>query len=154
MSDLNHLDDDSLTIRLECKKLHPDAVIPTKKRSTDVGYDLSAISDYTLDPISVISIDTGLALSAPPGYYYTIEGRSSLWSKGIVPFRGIIDATYTGPLIVGLFNMSQVPHHFKKGDRIAQLILAPIIHAQIDVVSEFSPRYNHRGALGFGSSGR
>lgn len=141
-------------VRLECVKLHPDAIIPSKKRFTDVGYDVSSIKDYVLEPLSTISIDTGISLSAPPGYFYTVDGRSSLWSKGILPFRGIIDATYTGPLIVGLFNMSRNLYEIKKGDRIAQLILAPIIHADIEVVDQFSPRYNQRGSLGFGSSGR
>jgi dUTP pyrophosphatase len=146
--------DPSPTIRLECRLLHPDAVIPTKKRFTDVGYDVSSIADYTLESYSTLSVDTGIALSAPPGFYYTVDGRSSLWSKGILPFRGIIDATYTGPLIVGLFNMTPKPYHIKKGDRIAQLILSPIIHLDIATVEEFSNRYNQRGAAGFGSSGR
>ncbi len=146
--------DPAPTILLECKILHPDAVIPNKKRFTDAGYDVSSVADYVLQGYGTISVDTGIALSAPPGYYYTVDGRSSLWSKGILPFRGIIDATYTGPLIVGLFNMTPNPYHIKKGDRIAQLILAPIIHADIRTVDEFSPRYNQRGNNGFGSSGR
>ena len=146
--------DPSPTIRLECKLLREGAVVPNKKRFTDVGYDVSSIDDYTLPGYGTISVDTGIALSAPPGYYYTVDGRSSLWSKGILPFRGIIDATYTGPLIVGLFNMTPNPYIIKKGDRIAQLILAPIILADINIVSEFSPRYNQRGEKGFGSSGR
>jgi len=146
--------DPAPTIRLECKLLHPDAVVPNKKRNTDAGYDVSAIADYTLPGYGTISVDTGIALSAPPGYYYTVDGRSSLWSKGILPFRGIIDATYTGPLIVGLFNMTSQPYQIHKGDRIAQLILSPIIHADIQTVEDFSPRYNQRGNNGFGSSGR
>ena len=146
--------DPSITVRLECKKLRDDAVIPTKKRFTDVGYDVSSVDAYVVPAYGTVSVDTGIALSAPPGFYYTVDGRSSLWSKGILPFRGIIDATYTGPLIVGLFNMTPQPYHINKGDRIAQLILSPIIHADIETVTEFSPRYNQRGNNGFGSSGR
>ncbi len=141
-------------VRLECKLLDSDAQLPIRSRTTDAGYDVSAIQNAVIPAGGVVRVNTGIALAAPAGYYYSIDGRSSLWMKGIIPFRGIVDATYTGPLIVVLMNTSSEPYQINKGDRIAQLILHRILHCDIAVVTEFSPYYNQRGTNGFGSTGR
>lgn len=145
---------ESFAIRVEMKRLHPDAIVPIRKRSTDAGYDVAAIHDATIKPHGVVNVDTGLAVSPPIGTYCTVEGRSSLWSRGIVPCRGIIDGTYEGPLMVALLNGSDSTYQVKKGDRIAQLVFHRIIHADFTAIEEFSPTYDGRGAAGFGSTGR
>ena len=141
-------------VRLECKLDDPDAILPTRSRTTDAGYDLYTITEHILAPQETHRFETGLRIAAPNGWYYTIEGRSSLWTQGIVPFRGIIDGGYTGLVGVRLMNLSIVPYVIKKHDRIAQLVLHRVRHADIIVVEEFSPEYNCRGTAGFGSSGR
>jgi len=141
-------------VRLECKLLNNDAVVPTRSRSTDAGYDLSSVINVVIPPGEIKTIDTGIAVSTPPGFYYTIDGRSSLWMKGILPFRGIIDATYTGPLVVVLMNTSDKEYKIDVGDRIAQMIVNKITHCDISVIDEFSPGYDQRGLAGFGSSGK
>lgn len=140
-------------VRIECKLLHPDAIVPFRKRTTDAGYDISSIEDVVVAPSQIISVETGLAFTAPPGWYMTIEGRSSLGLKGIVPFRGIVDATYNGHLKVVLTNYSTTPYTIKKGDRIAQLILHKQNHMDVSMVEVFSPEYSDRKDAGFGSSG-
>lgn len=141
-------------IRIECKLLVDGAKTPTRDRSTDAGYDLYSVDETWLPPNSIVELNTGIAVSVPPGYYYSIDGRSKLWKIGILPFRGIIDATYTGPLVVVLQNNSATPHFVEKGDRIAQLIVNKITHCDISIVNEFSPMYSQRGNAGFGSSGK
>lgn len=141
-------------VTVEFMKLHDDAKIPYRKRSTDAGYDLYAYGDFELLPNSTISVNTGICISCPPGYYYTIEGRSSLWSKGIFPNRGIIDATYTGEIFISMVNITASSYFVKSGDRIAQIILARQYHFDFKEVDNFSPEYSLRGQLGFGSSGR
>lgn len=74
--------------------------------------------------------------------------------KGVVPFTGTIDATYTGELIIAMMNISDHPYKINKGDRIAQIIPKPIQILDITVVDEISKGYSSRGTLGFGSSGR
>ncbi len=141
-------------VRLESKIIHEDGRLPFRKRTTDAGYDVYSAVDVTIPPRSNMSIDTGIIVSPPDGTYYSIEGRSSLWSKGIVPCTGIIDGTYQGPLKVVLINYTDEPYNVMKGDRIAQLILHQILHGDFAIVDEFSPIDNARGDQGFGSSGR
>lgn len=142
------------TTRLEVKLVHSLARVPSRSRITDAGYDLSSVERKVLKPHSSTMIATGIRLACQPGWYYTIEGRSSLWSKGIVPNRGIIDSTYCGDLVVSLTNWNDTEYVVEPGDRIAQIILHRQYDAVFDVIEEFSPLYNQRGHAGFGSSGK
>lgn len=99
-------------------------------------------------------VRTGLIIAAPPGFYYTIEGRSSLWMQGIFPNRGIIDATYTGQVVVSLVNVTGDPYKIGLHDRIAQIILHRQYDANFVLVDNFSAVYDQRGEDGFGSSGQ
>lgn len=145
---------DKPAIRLEAKILDPLGKLPTRSRTTDAGYDLHSIMDISVPPHGAANVSTGIAVSAPEGYYYTIDGRSGLAMRGIIPFRGIIDSTYCGPLMVALLNFSDVEYKVCVGDRIAQIILHEMVHHDIIEVAEFSEEYNIRGTKGFGSSGR
>lgn len=163
-------------ILLESKLLHKDAKLPTRNRLTDAGYDLYSIEDavvpaahpptlwesfkawLTGEPLelanTMVTVHTGIAISCPAGHYYTIDGRSGLAIRGIMPFRGIIDSGYTGEILVILLNHSNKPYVIKKGDRVAQLITHNMIDVLFEQVDEFSPEYNTRGTKGFASSGR
>ena len=140
--------------RVEIKIVHRDGQFPFRKRATDAGYDVAAISRTTIEPHSVVNVDTGIIVSPPEGVYFSVEGRSSLWRIGIVPFRGIIDATYQGPLMVAIVNNSPNQYTIEAGDRIAQLILHETINADFMAVAEFSQYDGGRTTEGFGSSGR
>jgi len=140
-------------VKLEVKILDPRGQIPTRNRKTDVGYDLYAIEDTRINYHNVVSIRTGIAIAAPPGYYYTLEGRSGLNKQGLMVFHGIIDSTYTGEIIVMIFG-ALFNAQVQSGDRIAQLILHRQIDIEFALVDEFSPIYNQRGAAGWSSSGR
>ena len=140
--------------RLEVKLIHPDARLPFRKRTSDAGYDLYSVENVIVASHSVASVDTGLIVSPPDGAYYTIEGRSSMFRSGIMPYRGIIDGTYQGPLVVMLSNNTDKEYKVSKGDRIAQIIIHKVNHADFIVVDEFSPVYDGRTDNGWGSSGR
>jgi dUTP pyrophosphatase len=142
------------SIKLETKLIHPDAKLPFRKRTTDAGWDLYSVEDVIIGPQITKNIHTGICISAPEGYYYTIEGRSSMFMRGITPNRGIIDATYCGEVIVSLVNKSNEEYKITVGDRIAQIILHRCYDANFFVVDEFSSDYNKRGTAGFGSSGK
>ena len=141
-------------VRMECKVVHEDAILPSRRRNTDAAYDVYSIEDATVPPHGMKNINTGVIVTAPPGYYITVEARSSLGKIGIIPMRGIIDATYTGELMVILTNQTNDEYHVHKGDRIAQIILNEQLHMDFVEVDEFSAEYNKRGTQGWGSSGR
>ena len=140
--------------RMEVVVNHPDATLPHRSRASDAGYDVTSLINVTIKPGDIVNIDIGLSIVAPFGYYITVEGRSSMYKSGVVPFRGIIDGGYCGPLTVSLMNVGTEPYHINKGDRIAQICTHKLIHTDFTVVSKVSDDYNFRGNLGFGSSGK
>lgn len=149
-------------VRLEVQLLHNDPEtglplspkMPYRGRATDAGYDLYAAEAACIPPGRAKMVRTGIIIAAPPGYYYTIEGRSSLWMKGIFPNRGIIDATYCGQVVVSLVNVTDSEFKIQCHDRIAQIILQRQYDAKFVPVEQFSAEYNQRGLNGFGSTGR
>lgn len=139
--------------RVECQIIKDGAKLPERKRSTDAAYDIYACEDIEIAPGRYEKVSTGIIVCAPPNTYFTIENRSSLSAKGIVPFRGIVDATYSDELIVILQNNSTVPYYVKAGDRIAQLILHKQHNIDFVLVADFAPMKDGRAKNGFGSSG-
>jgi len=140
--------------KFQFKLLRPDARLPTRNRETDACYDLYSPDSIWIAPGKVKLIHTGLALAAPPGWYYTLEGRSSLFLRGIFPMRGIIDSCYTGEVVVGLFNSSDEWFRIEPGDRIAHLAIHQAHFMETEEVEEFAPEYSVRGTAGWGSSGK
>ena len=141
-------------IRIEVQLRHPEAQPPHRSRASDAGWDLHSLIDADISPGDVVDIDTGMAVVAPEGYYFTVEGRSSLYKAGVVPFRGIIDGGYTGNMIISLMNVGKDKYCILKGDRIAQIIPHRIVPVKLEIVDTISPHYDIRGKKGFGSSGR
>lgn len=141
----------------EFAKVHPDAKLPARGKPMDACQDVYAVEDVLLQARSVTDVKTGIHISPPVGFYMTIEGRSSLFKYGIEPLRGIIDATYTGELVVTLSNTSDKAYAIRKGDRVAQIAIHRVIHAQfvlVENIGSFSLPHRTRGIAGFGSSGR
>ena len=98
-------------------------------------------------------VPTGLAAEIPPGFYGRVAPRSGLAVKhGIDVLAGVIDADYRGELKVPLINLGQQTVSFDAGERIAQLIIVPVVQAQFEIVDEFVA--SDRGEGGFGSTGK
>lgn len=154
-------------MQIKIKKLSPDAVIPEYKHSTDAGFDLAASEDVEIWPGQTVKVPTGLALDIPEGYEMQIRPRSGLSAK--TPLRviiGTIDSGYHGEVSVitelvpfrysksGDTSILQYPNRsllIQKGCRIAQAVIAPVIHAEFEEVDELDN--SERGADGFGSTG-
>jgi deoxyuridine 5'-triphosphate nucleotidohydrolase len=140
-------------------KTHPDAQLPVRKHDNlaygDTGYDVTAVESVTIPARSAAIVPTGLTLAnLPAGIWIRIESRSGLAFKhNIQAFNGIIDNNYRGDLGVKLINHSDTDYTVNKGDRIAQLVLYPLVAV---VRSEFTDTVTEtdRGASGFGSTGR
>ena len=138
---------------LYVKKLHEDAIVPTKGTPVAAGYDLYCITDFEIEARERALIPTGIAVQIPHGCYGRVAPRSSLALKfGIDVGAGVIDEDYRGELKVILFNHSNQKFSAKKGERIAQLIIEQICHCPIQLVEELDE--SGRGIAGFGSTGK
>jgi dUTP pyrophosphatase len=121
------------------------------------GADLRAAidQDMTIEPGEKALIPTGFAMALPDNFEAQVRPRSGLALKHAITVLntpGTIDADYRGEVGVILINHSDVPFHIQRGDRIAQMIIAPFVQADFQAVSELSE--TGRGAGGFGSSGK
>jgi dUTP pyrophosphatase len=137
---------------LRVKLLNDSATLPTRGTAGAVGYDLACIEDFRLDTQSRALVPTGLGFQLPDGVYGRIAPRSGLTVKhGIHIGAGVIDPDYMGEVKVAMFNLGLEPVHFKKGDRIAQLILERCEVPDVQEVDTLAS--TQRGGGGFGSTG-
>lgn len=136
-------------------KVLDGGTLPTRAHREDAGFDLYATEDFEIYCNSVKLIKTKVCVEIPKGYVGFIMGRSSLNMKGIICLTGVIDSGYTGEMGIALFNSADYwtgNKTFKKGDRIAQLVVAKL--ADIDnAVAVDNLEDSKRGAGGFGSTG-
>ncbi|HAW23194.1 MAG: dUTP diphosphatase [Pseudomonas sp.] len=147
--------------KLQAKILDPrlgkDFPLPEYATSGSAGLDLRAMlqADTTLEPGQTLLIPTGLSIHiADPNLAALVLPRSGLGHKhGIVlgNLVGLIDSDYQGELMVSCWNRGQTSFNIAIGERIAQLMLVPVIQAQFELVNEFDN--SERGAGGFGHSG-
>jgi len=110
---------------------------------------------FTLDQMHRAIVPTGLRVEIPPGYEMQIRPRSGLATKHGISLPntpGTIDSDYRGPLGVALINLGAEPYTIQHGERIAQLIIAPVVQAAFQMVDALSD--TTRGSGGFGSTGR
>jgi len=155
---------------LKVKRTRADAILPTRAHISDVGYDFYALEDAAIFPGQILTLDTGVAIEPPQGSWLQLETRSSQAANGFVVLGGIVDPDYRGEIKVclGLMNFCSTvmdfvdstqrayikPHQpcvlIKKGDKIAQGVLRPVILADVQEVTELS--MTDRADKGFGSS--
>jgi len=137
---------------LKVKLLSPTAKLPTKGTNEAAGYDLSSDEDLTIPKGKHALVKTNISISVPSGTYGRVAPRSGLALKhGINVGAGVIDADYTGPVGVILFNHGSDDFKIAKGDRIAQLVLEKISNQPIIQVQDLTDTI--RGKSGFGSTG-
>ena len=134
--------------------LDPGAYAPEKAHDADAGYDLRTKKNTTLeDCVLGVVFDTGVHVEIPKGYVGYVQSKSGLNVRyGIICPTGTIDSGYTGSIKVKLYNLGSFVYAFRKGDKIAQLIIQPI--ADTELVQVDSLDETERGDNGFGSSGR
>jgi len=140
---------------LKIKKLNKEAIIPAYQTELAAGFDLHSVEECVLKKGERKLIKTGLAFEIEDGYEVQIRPRSGLAFKhGITVLNspGTIDADYRGEIMVLLINLGDEDFEIKKGERIAQAVVAPVIQASFLEVNELSE--TKRGAGGFGSTGK
>ena len=151
----------STKVTVELQRLaHADGLpMPAYQTAEAAGLDLmAAVPDnepLTLAPGQYALVPTGLAIALPPGHEAQVRPRSGLAAKhGVTVLNspGTIDADYRGEIKVILINHSQTVFVIKRGERIAQMVIAPVVKAALVPVTTLST--TDRGAGGFGSTGR
>lgn len=147
-----------MIVRLELNRLPhaADLALPAYQSEQAAGLDLLAAVDEAirLDPGQRILVPTGLAMALPAGFEGQVRPRSGLAAKNgvtVLNTPGTIDADYRGEVKVILINLGDVPFTIERGSRIAQLVIAPVLQANIVEVKVLSE--TTRGAGGFGSTG-
>lgn len=142
--------------KLLIKRLHPEAVIPDYQTEGSAGMDLALCGEeVTVQSGKRALLPTGISIAIPPGYEGQVRPRSGLALKHGVTLPnspGTIDSDYRGEVKVIVANIGAEPVTFRHGDRIAQLVIAPVTHVKV----EEAPRLpdTPRGEGGFGSTGR
>lgn len=142
---------------LKIKKLRENAKIPYRATTGSAGMDLYACTDdpVTIEPHKIAVIPTGIAIELESSDYVAyIFARSGLAIKhGLAPANcvGVIDSDYRGEVCVGLVNQTDQPYTVQPDERIAQMVISPVILPDIEVVDELSDTVRAGG--GFGSTG-
>jgi len=144
-------------VRVEFLKLDPAAAPPERMTSGSAGFDLRACleSPIEIPAGEVVLVPTGLALAIPSGFEGQLRPRSGLALKHGVTLAnspGTIDCDYRGPVGILLVNHGRAPFCVQPGERIAQLVIAPVAGAQFEEVGTLEQ--TSRGAGGFGHTGR
>jgi dUTP pyrophosphatase len=144
-------------IRIELQRLPHGEGLPLPAYATEhaAGLDVVAAEALTLSPGARHAVATGFAIAIPEGYEVQVRPRSGLALKhGVTCLNtpGTIDADYRGEVKVILANLGTAPFEIARGDRIAQLVPAPVLRAEFSVVQSLDE--TARGSGGFGSTGR
>ena len=146
-------------MKIKCKKLRENAVLPTRGTALAAGADLYALlpdgaERVTIPPQGKHAFPTGIAVEIPEGYVGLVFARSGIACKRqLAPANcvGVIDADYRGELRVFLQNNGTEPQTVENGERIAQLVITPCLDIEIEETDTLSE--TGRGAAGFGSTG-
>ena len=139
------------------KILREGAILPTYGSPEAAGADLYACleSEITVDPGKTAFIPTGIAMEVPKGCAGLIYARSGLACKrGLAPANkvGVVDSDYRGEIMVAIHNHGEYPQTVGNGERIAQMVITPVLTPAYEVVSGLND--TKRGTGGFGSTGK
>ena len=121
----------------------------------DAGIDIRTPVCFTLRPGESIVIDTRIAVQIPIGYFGKLESKSGLnVNHSIITTGGVVDSGFRGTIKVRLYNFGDEPYEFNVGDKITQLVLIPVLLADLEKVDELDNSESGRDMSGWGSTGR
>lgn len=139
-------------MKLNIKKIHPEAKVPTRAHYDDAGIDMYACGEHSVAPGMTVMIPIGIAMEIEEGYVGLIWDKSSIGSKGIKTLGGVIDAGYRGEISIMVHNLGKDVYTFSHGHKVAQILIQKIEFPDIEEVEELSD--SKRGTGGFGSTGK
>jgi dUTP pyrophosphatase len=132
------------------KKLHAEAILPTRSHEHDGGLDLYSVESFTINRGQTCTVNTGVAVAIPPGYVGQVWDRSGWALHGTTTLAGVVDSGFTGSVRVVIHHLDDDPRQIRVGDKVAQLLIVPVATPRPEWVAEL-PKTD-RGANGFGST--
>ena len=159
--DIDSLENDMLNynpkIDLGYVKLHPDAIEPSYNYESDSGFDLYSTEEITIEPLGRALIPTGLSFDIKDGHEIQVRSKSGLAiNQGLFVLNspGTLDSGYLGEVKVILFNTNKDFITIKKGMKVAQAVLCPVVNGKwVDLIKKDKIEDKDRGDNGFGSTG-
>ena len=133
-------------------KLDSGAITPTRAHDTDAGLDLYSMDEAYIPSHSMRVFHTGVHVELRPNTCGVIMSKSGLNTKHSLTTTGLVDEGYCGEIMVALHNNSYIEYKVHKGDKIAQLVIQPVIYEIVEIVDEINS--GERGNNGFGSTGK
>ena len=139
-------------MKIKIKKLKENAKLPKYHHLGDVGMDVYAMDTYTLVPGEHKFFYHGFAMEFPVGYTAMVVDKSGISKSGLHTMGGVFDAGYRGEYNTHLVNLSDKPYTVEEGDKVAQIVIVPVIIAELEETDSLSE--SDRGMGAFGSTGR
>lgn len=133
-------------------KLSEFAITPTRAHPTDGGLDLYTFCDVTIPPKGSRLINTGVSVQLPHNTVGLLVAKSGLNCLRDMTSTGLIDEGFTGEIKVKVYNHGYEPYVFKRGDKISQLVVLPVLYPTVEIVDKIDG--GERGNAGYGSTGR
>lgn len=142
---------------LKYTKLHTDAIEPTYNYEGDSGFDLYSVEEIEVKPFGRVLVPTGLAFDIKDGYEIQVRSKSGLaFNQGLFVLNspGTVDSGYIGEVKVIIFNTNQESFTIKKGMKVAQGVLSPVVNGKwVNLLKKSQITNKERGDNGFGSTG-
>lgn len=139
-------------MKIKIKKLNEKATLPRYAKKGDAGMDIFSCEEVMLKPGERKLISTGISMEIPEGNVALVWDKSGIaGNHGIKTMAGVIDSSYRGEIKIVILNTSDKEYSIKHGDKICQILIQPVVSAEIVEVSELEE--TERGSGGFGSTG-
>ncbi|MFC1598002.1 dUTP diphosphatase [Patescibacteria group bacterium] len=139
-------------MNLNIKKLDPEAKLPEYAHAGDAGMDVFSLENIELEPGQRQAVCTGVAMHVPEGHVALVWDKSGRSVKeGLTTMAGVIDSSYRGEVQIVLINLGDKPVRIEKHQKIAQILIQPVLSPTLNKVDELDD--TTRGAGGFGSTG-
>jgi dUTP pyrophosphatase len=139
-------------MKIKIKKLKDGAKLPKYHMPGDVGMDMYAMETVAIPPMGHVRLWHGFALEFDAGYAAIVKDKSSISKAGLHTMGGVFDAGYRGEYNTHLVNLGSEPYTVEEGDKVAQLIIYPVVIADLEETDTLSE--SARGESGFGSTGK
>ena len=133
-------------------RLDEGAYMPERAHATDAGADIRTPVDVVVPAHCSAKVHTGVHIETPHGHASLIKSKSGLNVNHDITSEGVIDEGFDGEVIVKLYNHGHNKHEFRRGDKITQIVIVPVMYADFEEAEEITA--GERGSNGYGSTGR